>query len=439
MPYTLLLADDSVTIQRVIELTFADEDVVVVAVSDGDQAIARLEASPPDIVLADIGMPGKNGYEVAQYIRQSPHLAHIPVVLLTGAFEPVDQARAAEAGCDGVLAKPFEPQLVIGRVKELLARKNRPPESAPGDLPRPSLVPDEQWAPPPADTPVAAASPAAPAALDDYFDRLDAAFSQLAPKPAPPTPEATPEADLDWFSTMPAGTPATESWDVPAPVDRSEATDLPLTYASPYSPASGFPALVPQTPAEPVPQAEPPAPVEPRASLAVFAPHGSAAPVAPPAPPAASPLDAFSGPSAPEVAPPAESVHVAPPADVAFVATPADGAHVAPAAPVAPMVPVAPARHAELPALADAFAALLAAEQGEPLPATAPRWPGTANAAPSDTGTAVVTDALVEDITARVLERLSDQVVRETVAEIVSRVAEQLVREEIERIKASIK
>src|SRR5881628_3847191 len=122
MPYTLLLADDSVTIQRVIELTFADEDVKVVAVSDGDQAIQRLDAAPPDIVLADIGMPGKNGYEVAQYVKQSPGLAHIPVVLLTGAFEPVDQAKATEAGCDGVLAKPFEPQLVIARVKELLSK-----------------------------------------------------------------------------------------------------------------------------------------------------------------------------------------------------------------------------------------------------------------------------------------------------------------------------
>ena len=122
MTHTLLLADDSVTIQRVIELTFADEDVQVIAVSDGDQAIERLEASPPDIVLADIGMPGRNGYEVAQYIKQSPRLAHIPVVLLTGAFEPVDQARASEAGCDGVLAKPFEPQLVISRVKDLLAK-----------------------------------------------------------------------------------------------------------------------------------------------------------------------------------------------------------------------------------------------------------------------------------------------------------------------------
>src|ERR1700688_4917135 len=136
MPRTLLLADDSVTIQRVIELTFADEDIDVVAVSDGDQAIARLDAMPPDIVLADVGMPGKSGYEVAAYVKQTPRLAHIPVVLLTGAFEPVDQVKASAAGCDGVLAKPFEPQLVIGRVRELLGRSA--PAAAKGD---PSLAP----------------------------------------------------------------------------------------------------------------------------------------------------------------------------------------------------------------------------------------------------------------------------------------------------------
>ena len=121
MPHTLLLADDSVTIQRVIELTFADEDVRVVAVSDGDQAIASLDRQPPDIVLADVGMPGKNGYEVASYVKSQPRLAHIPVLLLTGAFEPIDQVKADQAGCDGVLAKPFEPQVVIRLVNELLA------------------------------------------------------------------------------------------------------------------------------------------------------------------------------------------------------------------------------------------------------------------------------------------------------------------------------
>src|SRR6202008_3221871 len=102
----------------------------VVAVSDGDQAIERIEANPPDIVLVDIGMPGRTGYEVSGHIKQSARLKHIPVLLLTGAFEPVDQAKAPEAGGDGVLAKPFEPQLVISRVKELLERGGAAPAVA---------------------------------------------------------------------------------------------------------------------------------------------------------------------------------------------------------------------------------------------------------------------------------------------------------------------
>ena len=229
MPHKLLLADDSVTIQRVIELTFADEDVVVVAVSDGDQAIARLEASPPDIVLADIGMPGKNGYEVAQYIRQSPRLAHIPVVLLTGAFEPVDQERAAAAGCDGVLAKPFEPQLVIGRVKELLARKRRAPEAIAADVP-PPIVPDNQWAPrrpsrgPPGLRPLAAAR------AGRLFRSTRRAFSSMPS--ATSAPQAVPQhtlgaaatagPEIDWFAMTAAGAPATQPWDLPAPPKRTE-------------------------------------------------------------------------------------------------------------------------------------------------------------------------------------------------------------------------
>ena len=122
MPHQLLLADDSVTIQRVIKLTFADEDVDVLAVGDGDQAVAAIDKAPPDIVLADVAMPGRTGYDVARHIRNTPRLAHIPVVLLTGAFEPIDEARASEVGCDGVLAKPFEPEAVVTRVKELLSR-----------------------------------------------------------------------------------------------------------------------------------------------------------------------------------------------------------------------------------------------------------------------------------------------------------------------------
>jgi CheY-like chemotaxis protein len=185
VPQTLLLADDSVTIQRVIELTFADQDIDVVAVSDGDQAIARLDAMPPDIVLVDVGMPGKSGYEVAAYMKQSPRLSHIPVVLLTGAFEPVDEALAAGAGCDGVLAKPFEPQLVIGRVRELLDASSRRPMRSDADTV--GVSPAVAEAPPDDES----------GSIDDYFDQLDAAFSNLSAKPARPAPVATPE--IDWF------------------------------------------------------------------------------------------------------------------------------------------------------------------------------------------------------------------------------------------------
>src|SRR5436189_2235077 len=117
----LLLADDSVTIQRVIELTFSGEDIQVVAVNDGEQAIARIPAELPDVVLADLGMPRKGGYDVAAFVKGRPDLSHIPVLLLAGAIEPLDQTRAEQVGADGVLIKPFEPRQVIERVKELLA------------------------------------------------------------------------------------------------------------------------------------------------------------------------------------------------------------------------------------------------------------------------------------------------------------------------------
>ena len=212
MPHKLLLADDSVTIQRVIELTFADEDVQVIAVGDGQKAIERIEAERPDIVLADVGMPERDGYEVAAFVKSAAHLAHIPVLLLTGAFEPVDEQRAAAAGCDGVLANPFEPHMVITRVKELLAGgagTRMPPggsfaaaETAPATAAEglPEAGDPEQGAPAgeapvrlSRRTPIAvpgfgapqAASESRVAALDDYFERLDAAFATLQHATAP--------------------------------------------------------------------------------------------------------------------------------------------------------------------------------------------------------------------------------------------------------------
>jgi CheY-like chemotaxis protein len=179
MPARLLLADDSITIQRVIVLTFADEDIAVTTVGDGDAAIAALDASPPDVVLADIGMPGRTGYEVAEHVRRTPALAHIPVLLLTGASEPADEARVRALGCAGVLVKPFEPQMVIARVRDVLGARasglTRPP-AAPAAEPEGAI-------PPPA-APAGAASPARD--VDAYFEQLDAAFAKLASATQPP-------------------------------------------------------------------------------------------------------------------------------------------------------------------------------------------------------------------------------------------------------------
>src|SRR6185503_20013370 len=165
----ILLADDSITIQKVIELTFSDEDFEVVTVGNGRLAVEKVQDVRPDLVLCDIIMPEKDGYEVCDFIKKTPALSHIPVLLLTGAFEPFDQERAARVGCDGFLAKPFEPQTLIAKVKELLnqggARVARPSPApappAPAPPPAPAAVPGYGAA---ASSPGLAAPPPAPAA-----------------------------------------------------------------------------------------------------------------------------------------------------------------------------------------------------------------------------------------------------------------------------------
>ena len=103
----LLLADDSITIQKVVALTFADEGVEVVSVSNGRDAIDRLADFLPDVVLADAVMPQMNGYELCDYIKHDEDLKHIPVMLLVGSFEPFDETEARRVGADDTLTKPF--------------------------------------------------------------------------------------------------------------------------------------------------------------------------------------------------------------------------------------------------------------------------------------------------------------------------------------------
>ncbi len=122
MSGTLLLADDSITIQKVVELTFAETEHKVFAVGSGRDLLQRLPEIKPDVVLCDVVMPDMNGYEVCQILKSDPNTLHIPVVLLTGTFEPFDRDRAQAAGCDAIVTKPFEARELIGIVEDLLGR-----------------------------------------------------------------------------------------------------------------------------------------------------------------------------------------------------------------------------------------------------------------------------------------------------------------------------
>ena len=100
MPKRILLADDSITIQKVVELTFSDGDYEIITANNGARALQRLSETRPDIILSDIIMPEKNGYEVCEFVKSHPDYRSIPVVLLTGTFEPFDPDRAERAGGD---------------------------------------------------------------------------------------------------------------------------------------------------------------------------------------------------------------------------------------------------------------------------------------------------------------------------------------------------
>ena len=137
MSYKILLADDSVTVQKIITLTFSDEGVDVSSVNNGDEAIHRLQYMRPALVMADVSIPGKNGYEICEFVKQHPDMRNTPVILLVPAFEPFDEERARRIGADYHLTKPFQSiRTLISTVKNLIEP----------DSPRASLPPAPQAA-----------------------------------------------------------------------------------------------------------------------------------------------------------------------------------------------------------------------------------------------------------------------------------------------------
>jgi CheY-like chemotaxis protein len=179
----ILVADDNSNIQKMVGLALKDQGIDVVAVGNGEAAVRKISELKPDLVLADIFMPVRNGYEVCSYVKEDPSMAHIPVILLVGAFDPLDEQEAQRVGADGVLKKPFvPPDPLISMVKSALLRAGiaigkaalaeKAPEPPPApvaapprppELSRPAIVPK-------APEPVVAPSFSAEESLESFVD-----------------------------------------------------------------------------------------------------------------------------------------------------------------------------------------------------------------------------------------------------------------------------
>jgi CheY-like chemotaxis protein len=154
MGTTVLLADDSITIQKVVGIIFANEDYELVVVDNGNSALEKARDIRPDVMLVDALMPGKSGYEVCEEVRRDPVLKNIPLLLLVGAFEPFDEDKARLSGADDHITKPFESQSLIDKVKALVVlASSRKPEISPAHEEVPlsvtaapeKIVPETSW------------------------------------------------------------------------------------------------------------------------------------------------------------------------------------------------------------------------------------------------------------------------------------------------------
>ena len=162
----ILVADDNSNIQKMVVLALKDQGIEVIAVGNGEAAVRKIADLRPDLVLADVFMPVRNGYEVCKFVKDDASLAHIPVILLVGAFDPLDEQEAQRVGADGVLKKPFvPPDPLISMVKSALTRAGVVLGAAGSSVPPPPM-------------PVAA-KPVAPP----------------TPKVVPPPPTITPEPE----------------------------------------------------------------------------------------------------------------------------------------------------------------------------------------------------------------------------------------------------
>jgi CheY-like chemotaxis protein len=135
----ILIVDDSVSVRKALERLLAPRNFSVVSVSSAEHALEAVANDTPNLIIADIVMPGMNGFELTQRLKSSDHHKHIPVLLISGIVDAAVQTQAKEAGAQGVVSKPFTPEELFPRIDEVLS--SLPSDIAAPNAPEPAPVP----------------------------------------------------------------------------------------------------------------------------------------------------------------------------------------------------------------------------------------------------------------------------------------------------------
>lgn len=159
--------DDSATMREVIKIAFRRENIHVITCADAASALNQFEQHPPDVVITDVIMPDQDGYSVCSQIKQSPQFGKTPVILMSGVVNKSVADRAVAVQADELVRKPFQPQELLSRVRNLLNGGQHVPAPVPTATPSSSSL-DSLFAPPPAPprvAPVMATAPPTPIAV----------------------------------------------------------------------------------------------------------------------------------------------------------------------------------------------------------------------------------------------------------------------------------
>jgi len=485
----ILLADDSLTIQKVVELTFSDSEYDLICVSNGQRALEKAAEQSPDLILADAVMPEKNGYEVCEAIKSNPMTSRIPVILLSGTFEPFDRDRAERLGCDAIVSKPFDSQQLLRQVEALLSRPaSEVPSTATMAIPTMAAAATTSSATPPPPQPVSPSASRAPAeagfSSDDFTGAIRtpaaiaggadlfeeeyghgdvesaiAAFEQAHPEfshveegeaGAAMTPDSSGGNGADDDDT--ASSNADGSWAGASTVNAAPSSREGLAeWLRDESPSSE--AAAPPTPPAPAPFWVPREP-EPDLQPIPFASDDSAAR----RPEAAQTMRADEAPT--------QQIPLA--ADYASLARPAEDEDEGEERPPEPLhFPSAEERTAEIPVAA--ARALFEPTAAEPAPSnegteTEPSSPLAEEPAPvpreieelasttsigqlkemlssvsrGGAGAVSLSDDEIDRLASRVVERLSDKIVREIAWEVIPDVAELVIKQRIKELESGV-